>query len=55
MGRANAYVLSILFRSDLLDEDRQTEQRELEEQMLTRFLLRAPGQDWPSSALTEWF
>jgi AcrR family transcriptional regulator len=40
--RSNAYTLSTLFRTDLLDERWQAEQRNVAEQMLTRFLLRTP-------------
>lgn len=40
--RSNAYTLSTLFRTDLLDPRWQAEQRAVAEQMLTRFLLRAP-------------
>jgi len=43
--RSNAYTLSALFRTDLLDDSWQAEQRDVAEQMLTRFLLRAPGSD----------
>jgi AcrR family transcriptional regulator len=41
--RSNAYTLSTLFRTDLLEPSWQSEQRRHAEQMLTRFLLANPG------------
>jgi AcrR family transcriptional regulator len=41
--RSNAYTLSAIFRTDLLDERWQAEQKQHADEMLRRFLLKNPG------------
>lgn len=41
--RSNAYTLSVIFRTDLLDPAWQEEHRRESEQMLTRFLMKPAG------------